>query len=281
MGKFSDILFTSDYDFTLTDRNDVPNPRNIEAIRYFIAEGGLFTVATGRSIPLFAKKAGQIPVNAPCILYNGGACYDYGTKTLYEHHPVGDFIEEVMREVRRLDASLCMEIQSIERHCVFGKNTRRDNFLRREDFASVPVTETAEVPKPWMKLVICAEIGQGLENASYSPEEIAYMERLRKHLADFCVGRCYVTRSMPYVLEVGVAGCDKGGTARRLADRLGRKLLACAGDAPNDISMLNEADFAFVPADCDPSLRDAPYTKAAPCDDGAVADAIARLEAML
>ena len=69
--------------------------------------------------------------------------------------------------------------------------------------------------------------------------------------------------------------------AGALAKQYGREILACAGDAPNDISMLDEADFAFVPADRDEALRSVPYIEAAACDDGTVADAIERLETLV
>ena len=46
---YSDILLTVDFDRTLTDFESRIPQRNIEAIEYFIAHGGKFTVNTGRS----------------------------------------------------------------------------------------------------------------------------------------------------------------------------------------------------------------------------------------
>ena len=53
--------------------------------------------------------------------------------------------------------------------------------------------------------------------------------------------------------------------------RLGRKILVCVGDARNDLTMLEGADFAFVPADA--VLRDQ-FPNVCPCGEGAVADVI-------
>ena len=279
MGKFSNVFFASDFDHTLTGQDNVLRERNIEAIRYFMSEGGIFTVASGRSIPLFSKRAKLVPVNAPCILYNGGACYDYASGTLHYAHPLPDFAMEIVREARRLDPTLCVEIQGVENHYVFGQNERRDRFLRGEGFTSVHVTDTA--PKPWMKITVCGAMGKDPLSTDFSPEEAAQIEAVRQHLDDFCAGRCYVVRSMPYIIEIGNPDCSKGGAARALANQYGRQLLVCAGDAPNDISMLDEADFAFVPADRDEALRSRPYLEAAPCNEGTVADAIEKLEALL
>ena len=84
MGKFSDVFFASDYDHTLTGSDNVLRQKNLEAIRYFMSEGGIFTVASGRSIPLFRKRAALVPTNAPCILYNLNGYYDH-LKALLAH----------------------------------------------------------------------------------------------------------------------------------------------------------------------------------------------------
>ena len=65
MGRFSNVLLASDFDHTLTDMSGQIPARNLEAIAAFQAEGGIFTVASGRSIPMFRKKAALVPVNAP------------------------------------------------------------------------------------------------------------------------------------------------------------------------------------------------------------------------
>jgi len=279
MGKFSDVFFASDFDHTLTGQDNVLRERNVEAIRYFISEGGRFTVASGRSIPLFRKRAALVPVNAPCILYNGGACYDYADGTLLYSHPLPDFAMDIVREARRLDPSLCIEVQGVENHYVFGRNPIRDAFLKSEGFTPVLVTDT--VPKPWIKLAICAGLSTAAPVPVFTAEDAVRFAEVERRLDEYCAGRCYVTRSMPYILEIGNPSCSKGGAARALADRFARKILVCAGDAPNDVSMLDAADFAFVPSDCDPVLRDKPYIRTVSCDDGAVADAIEALEKLL
>ena len=56
MGIYSDILLTVDFDRTLTAPDSSIPERNIEAIRYFIDNGGVFTVNTGRSVPMYSMK---------------------------------------------------------------------------------------------------------------------------------------------------------------------------------------------------------------------------------
>ena len=76
MGLFSDVLLTVDYDRTLTAPDSTIPERNIAAIRWFIENGGTFTVNTGRSVPLTTVFRDIVPTNAPLLLYNGAAIYD-------------------------------------------------------------------------------------------------------------------------------------------------------------------------------------------------------------
>ena len=88
MGIFSDILLTVDYDRTLTAPDSTIPERNIEAIRYFIDNGGAFTVNTGRSMPMALAFTDKVPVNAPLLLYNGSAAYDTEKKEICFMHEI-------------------------------------------------------------------------------------------------------------------------------------------------------------------------------------------------
>ena len=71
--QFSDILLTVDFDRTLTAPDSTIPRRNLDAIEYFMANGGAFTVNTGRSVPMYRPQKDRVPVNVPLLLYNGSA----------------------------------------------------------------------------------------------------------------------------------------------------------------------------------------------------------------
>lgn len=79
MGIFTGVLLVSDYDDTLYDHSLSISAENREAIQRFVAEGGLFTISTGRSFVNFAiqMETEHLPVNAPVVLANGSAIYDF------------------------------------------------------------------------------------------------------------------------------------------------------------------------------------------------------------
>lgn len=99
MGKCSGMLLLSDYDntFCYTEKalsgsgEAAPvSPRNLEAVRYWMAEGGRFAVATGRALAAFRRQAAGVPMNAPAIVDNGGAIYDFAQ----ERYLVKNFLPE-------------------------------------------------------------------------------------------------------------------------------------------------------------------------------------------
>lgn len=277
MGKFSEVLLASDFDRTLTDREGHIPEANLKAIRHFISEGGRFTVASGRSIPLFRSRAAAIPINAPCILFNGAACYDYREEKLYYVHPMTELAMQIVYAVRRFDAAMYVELQGQTQHYAFGTHALRERFLAHEHVLAIHGVELP--PKPWIKVSVFS--ASACSASGGSDEETARFDALYRYLKDFCADRCYLTFSMPYILEMGNPNCSKGSAARALAGHCGRRLLACVGDAPNDTSMLREADFAFTPADHDPALRAEGLRVVAPCADGSLADTIAQLEELL
>lgn len=281
MSKFSHVFFASDFDHTLTDPHGAIPKANIEAISYFIANGGIFTVASGRSIPMFGSRHKAVPVNAPCILYNGAACYDYAAEKLLYAYPLDDFTLEIIRKIRREQPSLTVEIQGQTHHYVTGESGWRENFLRSQSVPFLRCPDEA-APKPWMKLVICdGQWKTGSDNPKdVSAEDAARFVALQKELTQFCGERCYVTRSMPTIIEIGNPAGNKGKAARALADGFGRSFLVCAGDAPNDETMLRQADLAFAPQDRDAGLQGDFFTETGPCAQGCVAEAIAALDRM-
>lgn len=281
MAKFSNVFFASDFDQTITDRHGAVPQKNIAAIEYFISEGGIFCVASGRSVPMFRSRFPQVPTNAPSILYNGAACYDYRTERQHYACPLSDFAPEILRKVEGDYPNVTIEIQGLQYHYVAQEHGWRGDFLRSQQ---VPYRcGLSSIDEPWMKLVITdgTQRRNPKDPKDVPPEDAARFAAICADLAAFCGDRCYVTRSMPTVIEICAGGISKGAAARRLAQDMGRSILVCAGDAPNDESMLREADFAFSPADRDPGLHGDFFRETVPCNEGAIAYAIGQLEKLL
>lgn len=283
MGKFSNIFFASDFDRTLSAHDGSVPQANIDAIRYFMQEGGLFCLNSGRSVPLMRCRINEVPHNVPSLCYNGAACYDYENEAMIYANVLPDFASELIHLVRQSGVQACMEVQRFDNHYEIGTQLpARLRFLAQEGLNPVFCDELPEMP--WMKLIVCGATGETvLERAEDVPaQELAAFLQLEEKIREFCGGRCYVTRSMPRLIEISNPDCDKGKAARALAEQHGRKILVCAGDAPNDAQMLREADIAFCPSDAEASIRAIEGIHCvASSDAGAVAEAISRLEHLL
>ena len=272
MGIFSDILLTVDYDRTLTAPDSTIPRRNLEAIRYFMENGGIFTVNTGRSVPMTRAFRDVVPVNAPLLLYNGSAAYDLTTGKLDFCHEIQLDMWETVRKCEELFPDLTVEVQALDAHYRFSENPAWDAFSDHNKCArgfARPGDDLGDFLKftlyGQIRDVTVADLFTG------SPEEFARMDDAEQTLKDVFGEYCEVFRAAPRIIDVHAKGVSKIRSARELQQRLGRKTLVCAGDAHNDIPMLEGADFAFVPADA--ALKDR-FPNVCKCADGAVADVI-------
>jgi len=278
-------LLASDFDRTLTNTQDQVVPKNLEAVDRFMAEGGAFTVCTGRSHLMFRDKAALVRANAPFILSNGALSYGYRTGRPSFTHPLPESCRRAAADVMARFPHTRVELQCLTGHYVFGEDAERDRFMRYAHVypKHVPLDEIeGEIYKiAIIGSVVRRENGQIDIFAECSPEENAGYQAIM----DFVAGQDYggeyeIIRTAPRIVELQRKGVTKGAAARELAGRMGRSMLVCTGDAPNDIPMLREADMAVVPASAMPAVLAEGFTVGAHCDDGTVASAIEMLERM-
>ena len=272
MPDFSDILLTVDYDRTLTAPDSTIPERNIEAIRYFIENGGAFTVNTGRSVPMTKVFRDTVPVNAPLLLYNGSAAYDLSTGKLDFCHAIRLDMWETVKKCQELFPDLTVEVQAVDAHYRFSENPAWDAFSDHNHCAR-GFARPGDDLGTFLKFSLYGQIRDVTVGDLYngSPEEFARMDAAEQTLKDVFGDFCEVFRAAPRIIDVHAKGVSKKRSARELQQRLGRKLLVCVGDAHNDIPMLEGADYAFVPSDA--ALRDR-FPNVCPCADGAVAEVI-------
>ena len=270
---FSDVLLTVDFDRTLTDPYSEIPQRNLEAIRWFMEQGGAFTVNTGRSIPMsLGKLLPQVPVNVPLLLYNGSAAYDKETNQLLNVHPIDLDADAVIGELQTLFPELNLEIQGRDAHYLARKNPMWECYCEnngcRWDYA-VP----HEIPGPFMKFSIYGTFEDETVAAMYraTDRELELFRQAIDYVEAAYGDKVDVFRACPRIVDIHAKGCSKIRAARQLQQKLGRKILVCAGDAENDLTMLEGADYAFCPADGIVADR---FPNVCNCAEGAVADVI-------
>lgn len=277
MGKFDNKLLLSDYDNTLhyTEealRQGTPlppiHPRNLAALRYWMAEGGRFAVATGRALAAFRPQAAVLPMNAPAVVDNGGAIYDFAQ----EAYLVRRFLPEsaLARIAAVMDAfpGLSLElyhdsalVQAVRPSAWNEKHA----LLTGLDFQVAEAVDRRHVSLPLTKALFVSQ-REELEQVH------AFMAE-RGWAADY-----ELIFSSDHLLEMTAKGADKGRMALRLKELCGCRELICVGDHANDLPMLRAADRAFAPANAIEAVRASGARLVCHCLDGALAEVVEALD---
>ena len=277
MGKFNGVLLASDFDNTLLYTEDAlrsgtpvpPLPeRNRQALEYFMAEGGRFAIATGRALAAFIRYADMVPMNAPGVVCNGAAIYDFEKGEYVENAMLDAAARERGQAVLDRFPGVAVEAYHIDNviHVVHPNDISRQH----EHITQAALTEAPslpEVPLPLGKLLFEAD--------HETLEEVLAFLTAKGWAEDY-----ELIFSVSHLLEMTIRGATKGGMVRRLAARLGISMdhVYCAGDEANDLSMLRAAAVGFAPANCSPAVRDCGATIVSDAREGAIADVVAILD---
>ena len=234
MGRFDGVLLASDFDNTLIYTEDAllrgepipPLPeRNRQALTYFMAEGGRFAISTGRALAAFEKYAPLVPMNAPGVICNGAALYDFAK----QEYLVSALLDENARQRGQLVLDRFPEAAVEAYHIGNVIHAVHPNAITRhhEHLTKVAVTEKPsllDVPLP---------LGKLLFEASHET-----LEQIRDFLLAQGWGEDYeLIFSGQNLLEMTAHGANKGGMVRRLAEHLhiGLDHVYCVGDEANDL----------------------------------------------
>ena len=278
MGKFTGLLLASDYDNTLTYTAEAlrlcaPMPPvsdvNQAALRYFMAEGGVFSVATGRALPSFSRVREGVPMNGPTVLFNGAAIYDFAAGrylyTAFLPDIVRTHIAQTLRALPFAAVELYHDDNSI--HALQPNEVTRRH-LHVTHSPTVIVDSMAQVPSPISKALFSTE----------PSDQAALLDYLR---AAPWYGDYEIVASSESLVELTAKGANKGGMVQRLAALLDipQDRVICVGDHANDVSMLTWAGAAFAPANALPEVLALPCVHALPdCRENAIAALIALLD---
>ncbi len=260
---FNGLLLVSDLDGTLiTDTFEMPS-RNSEAARAFMAGGGLFAFATGRTRDSAGAFRDRVPVNAPCILLNGSAIYDYGSGRLLWGTFLPETAEDLMTAVMARFPDFCAEVLTDDvNYIVYDRDGQADEAIRRAPKRFVR-KELSEVPRGvWRKVFFAG------------PE--ARMDELQTFADSLPNGGWDFVCSSPRFLEALPRGVSKGNAVLRLSAMLGidRTHICAIGDYFNDLELLKTAAFSGAPANAPPAIQKAADVTVGPAFSGAVADFI-------
>ena len=267
MGKFDGLLLVSDFDNTLVYTEealrlcvDMPPVSDVNraAVEHFMAEGGIFSIATGRAKPAFETVVDGIPMNGPTVLFNGAAIYDFRQRrylvTAFLPDTVREHITQVVTALPEVAAELYHDDNTI--HALNANDvTRRHMHVTHSP--SIEVDSIEQVPSPISKTLFSTE-------EEHLDALLAYL-KAQPWYDDY-----EVVPSAVRLVELTAKGANKGGMVQRMAALLGiqQENVLCVGDHANDISMLTWAGEGYAPANAIPLVLDTPgVRRLPPCRD--------------
>lgn len=242
MKKFESTLLITDIDGTIVDRNYKISMENIDAVNYFIENGGTFTYATGRQVPVAKSIIDQLLPNAPVICFNGAAIYDYINRKYIWQSPLDNNSIEAICDVLKNCPEVNVEINTPTSLCVIKNSDAA--LARYEKFAAFfkQIESIDEAPLPWLKIVFVMQD--------------SYMPILRNHIKNQPYFKNFqFSQSASFLYELLSYNVNKGTALEKLRELLGSKYKIIAiGDNENDIEFLKAADKGFAVANASPLL---------------------------
>ena len=267
---FSDVLMTVDFDRTMPGPDSKIPQRNLDAVAFFTENGGTFTINTGRSMASFKKHLGKVPVNAPILMYNGSARWEEGKLTQMKLLDMD--LWETVETLRKEFPGMNLEIQGMDAHYLIDPEPAYVAFYNALKWG-YRIVEPGEDLGPFMKFALAGSPKSKSVATLFdiSETEDAQFDAAQARILELWEDKVEVYRAAPRIIDVHAKGVSKIAAARQLQKELGKKILVCAGDAENDIPMLEGADFAYCPSDGVVANR---FQTVCNCADGAIADII-------
>ncbi len=262
--KFENVLLASDFDGTLADSDGKIPESVISAIKYFMSEGGRFTVCTGRIYQGFHLYSAEY-INAPVLLGNGAMAYDYENEKILFDDGIGEEGIGVLIDVISRFPDISVETYNFNKVCSINPCEDSMHHFTSQGIKFARVESPEETVRPWTKVMILAQgCSQSVQQLLEKHREVNYL----KTTGDY--------------IEILKKGVDKGTGLLRLGEMLGcePKDIYAAGDGYNDVDMLVAAAAGFVPENGSPeALGVADYITRSN-DEGCIAHAIEILDSI-
>lgn len=284
MGKFDGVLLVSDICDTLVDTSRgafvdeekgkteefVPVPeRNRQALEYFTAEGGRFTLATGRALKYVQFYADRIPVNAPGVLGDGSAICDIRSGAYLETAVLDRRARELGQAVLDRFPGTTVTARHLDGMYHTVRPDARARLIMSVSDDALEASSLREVPLPIQRL--------WFRDRSRTLREVR--DFLRGQDEDGVYELAFTSEERNQ-LQMAARGSGKGSMVRRLAERLGISMehVYCAGNGDDDVSMLTAAKQGFAPSNCTQAVRDCGAAVVCSVQEGTLADAVRILD---
>lgn len=244
MKRFDGYVLVSDFDGTLINQQGKISDENIEAIQTFVALGGLFCGATGRTQLSIEPYKQVLPIVAPWILFNGAVVYDFEQQAFLHiescsHEPLIPLVNTIMNQFPTLNTQIC----TAQMLYLVNPTAEDDQMVVFEDQPHERCN-LADIKEPLIKLMF-----QGPRELLVAVETVLAENLPLDTYRFFYSGENY--------LEIMENKVSKGSGLKALRLHLGEtaKHVCAIGDYYNDVEMLEWADISATPENAPEDIK--------------------------
>lgn len=268
MNLFDGCLLACDVDGTLLINDDMPK-RNIEKIKYFVSEGGMFSLATGRTAGAISAVTDKLNCISPSIVANGSMIYDINAdKSIYELFvPDGD--RRIVKAVLEECGTVGIEAHSGKKVLVLNQSQETIDHEKYENLDAIILDYEAASQYNWNKVIYL------FANEEESRKTKEVISRFA-HNSQFVDTSAMIDGRRRYYFEHVPKNVSKATTLKILCEKLNIAKGCCyaIGDYYNDLEMIKTADIGAALIDSPDEVRAAADVVVSAAQNGAVADFI-------
>ena len=259
MGIFDNVLIASDFDGTIANSKSEITSEVKEAIKYFIKEGGKFTVCTGRTKEGFHNFDKEI-MNIPVLVANGAMAYDYEKDEVFTYLAMEnkEKCNEVFTKMLSFTPTLGIEFYTVS-HKTTCIRPNEDN-IEHFKFLGISFDEINSLDNQEYPIIKALGIAE--------PEKL---KKLQNYLDTIEMGELEYIPTDFERLEIHKKDVNKGTGVLHLASLYGIKKenVYVIGDGDNDVDMLSLIE-SFCPANGTEKAKKAANHHVRSNDEGAV-----------
>ncbi len=262
MKQFSKkLLLATDMDGTLLTTDKRITQENLDAIDKFTKAGGIFTIATGRSLLSAQRYLDKLTIDVPLIVFNGGAIYDLKTEQRIWEYNLPDSAHECVKDVMEHFPTVGIEMLKGDDIFVPVMTQMIHDHVVIENLSHIEMP-LEQIPTGCIKVLFATD-------EKTMDDLIEYIgNKDYKHL-DFL-------RSAKEYYEILPPGVTKGSALVKLCEILDVDIenTIAVGDYNNDIQMIMNANLGVAVANAPQEVKDCADFVTVSNDENAIAAVI-------
>lgn len=244
--NFKDLIIYTDIDGTASyaiGKNPKVSKANLDALKEFIKNGGMFGVASGRNHSTIKEIFKGLDINMPYVESNGATIYDDKNNKYVDINYLNCEAKRYIYDLVSKDPSLSMTALDFNESYRVKMNNKSDDVVL--DFERNFITYEELLNKEFLKCAILAK----KENID---RVLPIIENVQSEF------EMKMARSANVYIEIFSDKAGKGEAIKKAVEymKLNNKKLVCIGDNYNDIEMLKNADIALCPNNAVTDVKD-------------------------